>query len=257
MSIANPKTAGTATITYIVMSVLNRLRDYSMRHYSFLEQIVIEGYTDLNLWHLNNIEVVYYKMSDAKSVPLPPDFVDYCKVGIPIGGKIRVITRNPNILLPRTYEDTDPEEEVGHTDADNTSSGAIFFVDHFRNGQFVAGLYGLPGGLDHTEWNIDWERRQLVFGGSIPRTEIVLEYISSGINLSGGTIIPREAAPALRQYALWQIIENDHKVSANEKERKKQQYEEQVEALRSFQSTFTIDDYKRSVWRSTHQSIKR
>lgn len=254
MSLVSPKTAGTTTITYVVMSVLNRLRDYSMRHYSFLEQIIIEGYTDLNLWHMDNIEVVYLRMSNAKVVDLPSDYVDYCKIGIPINGKIRVLTRNESILLPRKFEDG---ADVGNADDANAAVGGIFFTDHFRNGQFVAGLYGMPGGIDEAYYDIDRENRQIVFSGNIPRAEIVLEYISSGVNVSGTTIIPREAVPALREYALWQLVENDPKVSPTEKERKKSQYEEQVEALRAFQTTFTIDEYKRRVWRSTRQTIKR
>ncbi|HKJ45886.1 MAG TPA: hypothetical protein VJ991_08675, partial [Balneolales bacterium] len=81
--------------------------------------------------------------------------------------------------------------------------------------------------------------------------------ISSGVNLTGTTIIPREAIPALRAYLLWQLIENDSKKSLSEKERKKQQYEEAVEALRFFQTAFTADEYKRMLYRSVKQTPKR
>lgn len=254
MSLTSPKTTGTTTVRYVVMSVLNRLRDYSMRHYAFLEQIVIEGFTELSLWHLKNVEVVYLRMSDAKTVDLPADYVDYVKIGVPIAGKIRVLTRKDNILLPRTFEDG---QEVGNTDDANTPVGAIYFLDHFRNGKFVGGLYGMPGGVDDAYYRIDRETRRIIFSGSIPRAEIVLEYISSGVSTSGATVIPREAVPALRAYALWQLIENDHKVPMGEKERKKEQYEEAVAMLRSFQNTITKEEYMRMVWGSTRQGVKR
>lgn len=254
MSNEVPKTDGTTNINYVVMSVLNRLRDYSMRDYSYLEQIIIEGYTDLNLWHMDNIEVVYLRMSDAKTVDVPCDFVDWLKVGIPINGKIRVLTQQNHILLPRKFEDG---QEVGNTDEGTSLEGAIRFLDHWRGGQWVAGLYGMPGAVDQAYYRFDREKRQFIFSGSIPRAEIVLEYISSGVNLQGTTVIPREAVPALRAYAIWQLIENDSKTPMNEKERKKSQYEEQVEALRAFQNTFTVDEYRRHVYRSTRQSPKR
>lgn len=254
MSLEKPNTLGTTTITYVVMSVLNRIRDYSMRHYSFLEQLCIEGYTDLNLWHLDNVEVVYLRMSEAKTVDLPPDFVDYLKIGVPMAGKLRVLTNHEKILFPRTFEDG---EEVGNTDDTAGTSEALFFIDHFRNGQFVGGLYGIPGGIDQAFYRIDREKRTIIFSGSIPRAEIVLEYISSGVGLSGSTVIPREAVPALRAYLLWQLIENDSKVSATDKERKKTQYEEQVHALDFFQSAFTKDEYKRHVMRHSRQTPQR
>lgn len=254
MSFESKKTKGTTTISAVVASVLNRLRDYSMRNWSFFEQVVIEGYTELNLWHLNNIEVVYLRMSEAKAVSLPCDFVDWTKIGIPINGKLRVITNHKQILLPRTFEDG---ETVGNTDSGEKSDVNIYFIDHVRSDQYQGGLYGVPGGVDQVYYRFDRERRQIVFSGSAPRSEIVLEYISSGVNLEGGTVIPIEAVPALRAYALWQNVENDSKTPMGEKMRKKQQWEEEVEKVRFFQSAFTKDEYLRNAYKYARQSPKR
>jgi hypothetical protein len=254
MSNAIPKAQGVTTINAVVMSILNRLRNYSMRNYSYLEQVIIEKYSELNLFHLDNVEVVYLRMGTAKTVDVPADFVDWVKVGIPMNGKIRVITKDENILFPRTFEDG---AEVGNADDVNSTVPGILFTSHWRNGEFVGGLYGLPGGIDTASYRFDRERRQFIFSGNVPRSEIVLEYISSGVSLQGTTNIPLEAVATLRNYGIWQLIENDPKVPLSEKERKKQQYEEELEALSYFQSIFTIDEYKRSVWKSTRQTIKR
>ncbi|MBE3087295.1 MAG: hypothetical protein IMZ64_13890, partial [Bacteroidetes bacterium] len=139
MSLTNPKTQGTVTISYVVASVLNRLRNYSQRDYSFLEQIVIEGYTDLNLWHLNNIEVCYLRMSDAKTVSLPADFVSYLRIGIPINGKLQVLTHHDKILFPRTFADG---VDVGNTDEGVGGVASLYLDSHFSNGPFVGGVYG-------------------------------------------------------------------------------------------------------------------
>lgn len=254
MSNTSPATTGTINVNYVVMSILNRLRSYSMRDYSFLEQIIIECYTSLNLFHINNTEVVYLRMSDAKTVDLPADYVDYRKIGIPINGKLRVLTHNESILLPRTFEDG---EYVGNIGDNVDTRYSIYFADHFRNGQFVAGLYGVPGGSDYGYYRIDEEKRQIIFSGEIPRGEVVLEYVSSGVKLQGSTVIPRETLKTLQNYAFWQLIEHDSKVPMNEKERKKQQYEEALEELRFFQTSFTKDEYLRHVYKHTYQSIKR
>jgi len=268
MSTANPKTAGVVTIRYVVMSVLNRLGDYTMKNYKRLIQIAIEGFTELSLWHLSNIEVVYLHMSAAKTVDLPADFVDYNKIGFPINGKLSVITRHDQILLPRVFDDT--QVPVGNTTEGSDEEGisnCLFFSDHFRNGMFVGGLFGLPGGIDQAYYRIDRENRQIVFSGSTPRSEIVLEYISSGVKTDGSTLIPREAVPALRAYVLYYMVENDLtgmitgraqiKTAFAEIERRKREYEEQVCALRSFQNSFTIDEYKRMVFGTARQSPKR
>lgn len=256
MSVVSPKTAGLVTIRYIVMSVLNRLNDYSLKSYKRLVQIALEGFTDMHLFHLDNLEVVYLHMSVAKTCQLPADFVDYTKIGIPINGKLRVITKHDKLLLPRLF---DTGEAVGNTDAGDSEgvSNCIFFSDHFRNGQFIGGLFGLSGGIDQAYYRVDKENRQIVFSGSTPRSEIVLEYLSSGIRTDGSSLVPREAVTPLRTYVLWQMVENDQKVAYNERERRKREHEEAVEALRSFQSAFTKEEYLRMIWGSSRQSPRR
>ena len=253
MSNEIPKTAGIVSMRYIVMSVLNRMRQYSMQNYEFLMQICIEEYTRMNLWHLDNVEVVYLTMSSAKVVSLPADFVDWLKIGIPVNGKLRVITRHDKLLLPRAFQDG---TEVGNAD-ETGSLDTILFVDHFRAGQFVAGLYGLGGGIDSAYYRFDRERNQLIFSGTVNRGQIVLEYISSGVALNGSTMIPREAVPALQAYLLWQYIDNDLNTAMNEKQRRKQNWEEEIAALEFFQSAFTKEEYMRHVYKHSKQTPKR
>ena len=101
-------------------------------------------------------------MTTAKTVPLPADFITWNKIGVPINGKLRVLTQKNSILLPRTFDTGDP---VGNTDAGSNEgiSNALFFSDHFRGGQFVGGMFGMPGGVDEAYYRIDMENRQIVF----------------------------------------------------------------------------------------------
>lgn len=276
MSVISPKTEGLVTVRYVVMQVLNRLQDYSMRNYRRLVQIAIEGMTEMQLFHTEEgLEVVYLHMSTAKTVQLPADFIDYVKVAYPLNGQLRVISRNDNILLPRTFYGSiiggafvaDTGDAIGNTSygsviggafvADTETPNAMFFSDHFRNGQFIGGLYGLPGGVDQAYFRIDRENRQMVFSGSTPRSEIVLEYISTGLKTDGSSMIPREVVAPLRTYVLWQMVENDQKVSESERERRKREHNEAVEALRSFKNAFTLEEYRRMLYTTTHQSPKR
>ena len=354
MSVNSPNIGGLITIRTVVMGVLNRLGQYDMKLYKRLTQIAIEGFIELSLWHINSLEVVYLKMGTAKTVPLPSDFIDYVKIGFPVNGKLRVITRNDAIILPRTFSNTpiqaaaqfvtdnaaaylvggvvvtssgvdiiftaavagvdfagattitnvlgdlagtvvnttpsapavkrvdtitlsgtygsasilcdavtkvvstDSGEVVGNnTTTEEGLSNTLFFSEHFRSGQFIGGLFGLPGGIDSCYFRLDYENRQIVFSGETPRSEIVMEYISTGLKESGSSLIPREAVPALRTYVLWQMVESDQRVAYNERERRKREHEEAVEALRSFTNSFTADDYKRMVWSTSRQSPKR
>jgi hypothetical protein len=262
MSTAIPKTPGLVTMRYVVASVLNRANDYTMKSYLRLLQIGIELFSEeLSMYHINaGLEVVYLHMSTAKTCVLPSDYVKYNKVGIPIQGKLRVITHDDSILLPRVWDDGDQSAignyygaAIGALDTSNI----IFFSDHYRNGAFVGGLYGMPGGIDIAGFRVDREENLLVFSGSTPRSEVVMEYFSSGLKSDGSSLIPRECVPALRTGILWLKDENDPRVAYNAKERLKREHEEAIEALRSFSNSFTADEYLSMVRSTTHQSIKR
>lgn len=261
MSTAIPKIGALVTVRYVIMSVLNRLQDYSLKRYKFLTQIAIEGFTEeFALFHIgNSLEVVYLHMSVAKTVPLPADYISYTKIGIPINGMLRVITRNDNILLPRTFDDTGVAigNYYGAAIGAENLSGLIFFTDHYHNGQYVGGLYGLPGSVDDAYYRIDMENRQIVFSGSTPRSEIVLEYIGTAFKPDGSSLIPREVVAPLRAYVLWQMIENDPRIAYNEKERRKREFTELTEALRSLKNAFSADEYRQMLYSTYRQSIKR
>jgi hypothetical protein len=258
MSTASLKTPALVSVRYVISSILNRLEDYSFKRYKRLTQIAIEGFSeDFAIYHTGvGNEVIYLHMSDAKIVPLPADFIDYIRIGYPLNGQLRVITRNDNLLFPRTF---DTGEDIGNTTVNGTSatSGIVFFSDHFRNGVFVGGLFGVTGGIDDAYFRLDMENRQIVFSGSTPRSEIVMEYLSSGIKIDGSSLIPREIVSPLRNYVLWQMIENDPKVAYNMKQRAKTEYEESIQALRFFKASFSKDEYLTMCYRGYKQSIKR
>ncbi len=262
MSTASPKLPALVTIRYVVMSLLNRLNDYSLKQYMRLTQIAIEGISeDLSIYHspVAGSEVVYLHMSAAKTVALPADYVDFLRLGYPVNGKLRVITKHDNLLLPRTFDDTG--EAIGNTTVtdtdDGTSLAPVYFSEHYHSGQYVGGLYGLPGGIDGCYYRFDMENRQIVFSGSTPRSEIVLEYISSGLKADGSSLISRELVAPLRNYVLWQKDWNDSRVPMNMKLMAKKEYEESVEALRSLKLTPTMDEYLREIYASATQSPKR
>ena len=354
-----PKISGLVTLRYVVMSFLNRKGLYTLQNYKRFTQIIIELYSEFTTYHLGaGLEVIYLRMNEAKIVELPSDFQEYNKIGVPINGKLRVLTRKDSILIPSTFQnfsldqvtaqfvedfatdyltggvvvtasgnqiiftaetagvdftgattitntsgdlagtvvnttpnapgvkrvDTitlagtygtanilcdavtkeasfDTGDEVGNTDSGeiSDSSGLLFFTPHFRNGRFVGGIYGLPGGIDDAYYRVDYTSnpRRIIFSGTVPRSEVVVEYFSSGLKSDGSSLIPRLAVPALRAGLDWVEAENNPRAPYNEKERKKRIYEEEVSAMRHVELVPTSDEIKRAIYGSYRQSPKR
>jgi len=253
MSLANTKTAGLVNLKFVVMSYLNRINDYSMRNYKRLAQIVIEGFTDLNLYHTTNIEVEYLYMDEAKIVNVPSDFIDWVKVGIPVNGKLVTLTKRKNMLLPRKFPDG---KDVGHLDSADPGNVSSF-VSHFKGGKYVGALYGMSGGYNVAYFRYDEEMRQFIFTPEVPRSEIVLEYVSSGVSLTSSTTIPRPAVKPLLSWTHWQLGEFDKRIPGHEKTRREKLYDRDVMELRSFVFTPTMDEYRDIMYKMLKQSPKR
>jgi hypothetical protein len=81
--------------------------------------------------------------------------------------------------------------------------------------------------------------------------------MSTGLKSDGSSLIPREVVAPLRAYVLWQMIVNDSRVAANEKDRREGAFNDATEALRSFGNAFTADEYLSMLYSTVHQSPKR
>lgn len=253
MSIDAERTPGVVTIEYVADSIMAKDDSLNHRDKKKIKQLIIEGFGDMSMYHLPTVEVQYLYMDDSKSISVPNDYIDYLKVGVPVQGKLKIATEDKSILLPRKFQDG---KDVGNLDATNANP-SVFFSDHFRNGKFVGGIYGAAGGKNTVYFRYDHELRQIRFIRDVPRSEVVLEYISSGVTLSGGTNIPRECVLPLQAYVFWNLAEYDSRVPGNIKERRKQNYLEEEQKMRSFINTPTAQGYRDALYKSVRQSPKR
>lgn len=258
-------TSGFVNLDYVVRNALIDMNDFSMENYKRFLQWAVRGFTDLNLFVVENIRVEYLKLSSAKTATLPSDFIDYTKIGMEINGQIWTFTLNDKMVLPRKTDDCGETLPTNTQTLDDKVTGqaslvpnfGYYFAMHFRNGQYVGEMYGLGGGFNNAYFRIDHERNQIAFDSEIPTDEIILEYKSSGISASGETLIPRKAVPALIAYVHWQRIENNDKVAESKKERKRQLYITEYERLQHLENLFTIDEYLDATYSVVTSSMRR
>jgi hypothetical protein len=258
-SIDENKLGNGRTIRYCVMRVLNDLRDYSMRDYKYIAQLVINGWGDMNIYHTESVRVKYLTPNEANIVKFPNDYIRYTKIGINVNGTIWTLTLNRNMVLPQGQECgvdiNNTKNGLQFISSVNSPVGGFYFVDHWKRGQYVGGLYGVGGGINTAYYNIDEANRQIVLSNKLPRNELIVEYISNG--LSENTIIPYQAVKVVINYVHWQRIEFDPRVPMSEKQRKKDLYEESVMEYRDLQLMFTMNEFLDSLYSSYIQAPKR
>ncbi len=97
----------------------------------------------------------------------------------------------------------------------------------------------------------------MVLSGSIPNDEVVLEYISTGIDKNNQTLIPRQAVAALQAYIHWQRVEFDTNVGIGEKQRRETHFDQECYQLTSFEQKITKDEYLDMTYKHNKQSTKR
>lgn len=257
-------TKGIVTLEYIVHRALMDRDDNSMRYYKKMLQYAIDGYTKLNLFSIETIRVAYLTVNpNTKQADLPSDYLFYTKIGYNRAGIVHTLTLNEDLMLVRKTDncgnDENDNRDCGCDEEDSLRLSTLYnYAPHYRNGQFVAELYGGTGNQNSAGYyRIDLQRRKIVFGSEIALDEVILEYKSSGINADGATVVSREYIPTLVAYVHWQMKEYNDKVPQSEKMRLKQRYIDEEYMVRRLNLDFTIEEFLDVTRSSYRQTPKR
>jgi len=199
-------------------------------------QMITNGLRDLQLYHHKAPKRVILAMSESYTVDLPDDFLSFIAIGIPISGKLHLFTEDNELLAITTVEDV-----YDWTDSIDEKS--------------LSGP-GARGGKNSDYFKIDWENSRIVFNSPSVRAEIILEYVSSGIDASAETSIPVTMKMILISYALWQDGIFDTKTPYTQVGILKERYENEVEKLRMLELP-GIDSIRDEIRRSYRMSPKR
>lgn len=262
-----PKQAGVKPLLYIPQLVSMDLNDPTTTHHMRYLQWAILGFKDLQMFAINNVKVVYCPIKSNKTIDLPMDYLKYTKIGLCMGDGncSRVITLGLNDTLCLSREHDDCGDDIVNAIAATVSEDELVgyyntyypFVEHWHNGQYIAGIYGLGGGFHKHYYREDKERNTIQFDSDVPGGVIVLEYISTGIDSSGNTLIPVAAVQTLRAYTHYERVLNKKGSAKWEIEYRQGRFTSELKLLQSFDSRMTMDEYIDLFRFNIHQLPKR
>jgi hypothetical protein len=162
----------------------------------------------------SRIPVVTDPITGDKRAQLPDGFLDYYKISICYRGYIVNLYANDNICIAQPQRDCCGAElaEAIDTEVDSyTGFPAVYsyaqtwnFFPYFKNGQFVAGMYGKGEGGYNAGFRIDYEHNEIVFDRYLKHDEVILEWKSEGINDKGNIIVPNGTEKVLAYGVHWQ-----------------------------------------------------
>lgn len=243
MSDTNKKLNGYTTLKAVVATARNLKGDYSARGFNRMLQIAITGYKQLNLYGGITYDAQWLTLSDVKKVSWPNDCVSPVAVGIPYRGKLWTFTHMGELIDPLSES-----EGVEALDADKGETSTV------GDGGYIAG-YGVAGGRNKVNIKVDDARREIIING-FSGTQVLLYYKSTGVGITQETIIPAIAEEALRSYILWQDIQYQSGINANEKMMAKNAYENAYQTMIDMQMP-SLDELYDAIYEGYVQAPKR
>lgn len=254
MSTLNPKTAGYVGLSYCVAVVQADLDDYSDKLTEKMTQLAIRCYTNLNVYRSFTLESDYFDMDANGIVDISSitDLIDVVRIAMPVNGQAWNLSKNPYIIPRRDALDTDQSNLIYKT----SDEGEVVL-----NGMYLtpasSGYFGLSGGRNYSGYNVDYELMQIQFDTSIPRSQVLVEYRSTGVKSTGTTLIPRFLVEYIVAFIHWKLVEHNPLADRFVRRDKKQEFLEQESILEKYVNQLNLDDYYNMYYESLMQTPKR
>jgi hypothetical protein len=260
MSESQPNISAVVSLQHIVANFLNERNDYSQAEFKRLLQIAIMGFSNLNMTSLRSYDVAYLTPDDKGQCVLPADFVDYIKIGGNLGGKMYTLTMNKEIIINQQILNGDIVNESYNVDDTITDEQALY-LPHTVGGYLITNLYGYSysGGLSTTSsmFNIDYDNKLIQLSSTLFVSQLIVEYISTGVSLSVNTYIPRYCEIPMVEYLHWRTRKSDGKFSRGEVMDSKQDYLEAVAVIETLEKMPTYQEIMDVFYGTSKQTIKR
>ena len=233
------KTDGQIRLKEIVFDVMEDL-GLEPRWWKNILRWVIRGVGELHLFHMNYYEEEKLTPSDLNIITVPDDFVSLVALGINYKGRFWRLSQDNRFITTTT---TDGDDEILDEDIGEGVAMGDSIIYHL----------GDSGGKN--QYYLTWLNRSQFMINGTPRVDVMMRYVSSGVNKQGSTYVPaicREALIAWAKKMYYErIATSDLKIM-----RSQEKYETEVEKLRFIQFA-SNEDIADAIYESWTQTVKR
>jgi len=235
------KTSALITINDItegIMAMTDVPEEYGFR----VEQLVIDAVKELNLLVLDEGRVVEKKTMDSNYLlAMPSDLIRLNGACIPVNGELWPLTVERKIVPTTSL--TDGAITLDSDDGEG--------VDLVKEGTGFASR----GGVNlHGYVFPDYAKRRFVFR-NVNRSEVLLDYKTSGIELTEVTYVPTHAKPAINAYVRLYLEMNKLKPNFEIAYGFRDEYERQKDICRGVK--FNMYEFLDAMYRTMIPTIGR
>ena len=242
------------TIDKIVRSALAD-KEYPMHFYLQYLTYAINGMRELTFDVLKNIKSVRLPVTSYGAIKLPCDFVDYVRVGEESNQYVTVMSEKRQFNRLNKFDQNG--KKVPYENILSSSS----------NGGWDSDLYNDKGELTGRVFNAKptypdsfillRERGEIQLDPSFTGSEVVLDYISDGVNTTASNAVHPYAIESIKSYIFWKQKEHGRNYNRQESELAKNEFYNQLRILRGRLSDINdINDIRRSLASGYGANIK-
>lgn len=203
------------------------------------------------------METLRYQIITLNSInqgELPNDYTDWARVSARVNQYLHPLVEDNSLDTIPNYDSEFTEQPYSSgvaTDTAATTSlytgyaAPYWFTTNWNSfGENTGRQFGGVGAMADT-FKIDKRRNIIKINEYLSVTEIVLEYIGSGIDADSATHIHPYAQNCVESYCLWQFYLHNRTYSQNEADDMEAKYNNEVLKLRARFSDLTLDKFKR------------
>jgi hypothetical protein len=232
---------GTIELKKVVEKALFEF-EFRKEEYKRLFEIAIDGLRNFNMLHFNSVNIVKIPMTRYGTIDFPSDYIGFVAIGIPKDGKIWTFTHDGSLIKTKSIIN-------GLVDNDEEDGEGVEIT-----GEIIDG-YNATGGVNDYYYTIDEKNRRIIINGEWK--EVVLYYLSSGLNLDGTTYVPAFAINALVAYIAYKGVMNKMNVPQVLKETYHQNFRSELYQMRAFINAPDLEILRDTICKNMKQTVKR
>jgi hypothetical protein len=249
------------TLDQVVASAMADIGETSTHKERQFLHWAIEGYGDFlmdSAFDKTEIRTLLLPMNEQGAVPLPEDFVDWTKVGVQVGRYVKNLSSNTHMsLTPENDNRADKSFNITTVTEDDLTIPLPYYNYVNNHGEHKGGFYGYGAGTKGGgHFIINRKLCRMEFKGSVPRTNVYMEYLSNCYEPCKDTFVHEYAAKAIKLYIHWMRKENNDSLPIAVKERARQNYFDELRMARARCDDFTLQDLVDIMNREYKLSVK-
>ena len=189
-----------------VLNVIEDFKEYgaTMKDYRRLENMAVRFYsTKLRGFNMPSLTSVRANIDYSTRIwAFPSDYIRYTKVAYEYGGRLWALTNDDTLAMAETPNIcSNPVDWAALPTTSNSGYWLAPFIGSTRT------FYASGGGFNANYYRVNHEKGYIQFSEALPAGKAVIEYLSSGEDVNGLTLVPRAYEYAFDRYLKWQYCD--------------------------------------------------